>query len=94
MKRFAPKVGDLVYMRWEDHCSYRGCAWEPITSIPERMTPSLCETTGFVVQVTRKTITTVAHVTVNKHDEGEDGSHIATRMRNAIVSGKIIKRFK
>jgi hypothetical protein len=91
--RFNPKVGDLVYFRWEDHCSYRGCEWETIKDIPARMSGSFCETTGFVIEVTRDHITTVAHVTVN-YDGDEDGSQIATRLRRAIVHGKIIKRFK
>lgn len=93
-RKFNPKIGDLVYMRWADHCSYHGSAWEPINDIPARMSPSLCETTGFVIQVTPNCITTVAHVTINKHSDGEDGSHIATRLRSAIVSGRIITRFK
>lgn len=94
MTRFNPKVGDLVYFKWEDHCSYRGCAWEPIKSLASRLTGSFCETTGFVIEVTRDHITTVAHTTVNPEDEGgDDGSQLATRLRRAIVCGKIIKRF-
>lgn len=92
--RFNPKVGDLVYMRWEDHCSYHGSAWRPISEIKELLTASMCETTGFVIDITSECITTVASVTVNKGREGEDGSHLATRLRKAIVNGKIIKRFK
>lgn len=96
MARFTPKVGDLVYFRWMDHCSYHGSAWRPLSEIKALLDelPSLCETTGFVIGITRDTITTVAHVTTNGGNDGEDGSHVATRMRNAIVSGKIIKRFK
>lgn len=94
-KRFNPKIGDLVYFRWEDHCSYHGCAWEPIKSIGNRLTGSFCETTGFVIDITRDHITTVAHITVNEEDGGaNDGSHVATRLRRAIIQGKIIKRFK
>ena len=92
--KFNPKIGDLVYMQWADHCSYHGGAWTPIKKIGVRFDGSLCETTGFVIDITRACITTVANITVNKHDEGEDGSHVATRLRNAIVQGKIIKRFK
>lgn len=91
--KFTPKVGDLIYIQWEDHCSYHGSAWEPVSGIGKRLTPSLCETTGFVIEVTRECITTVANITVN--DDGEpDGSHVATRLRKAIVHGKIIQRFK
>jgi hypothetical protein len=35
----------------------------------------------------------VANITVNCNG-GEDGSHIATRLRKAIIQGRIIKRFK
>jgi hypothetical protein len=93
--RFNPKVGDLVYIRWEDHCSYHGSAWEPVNTIPKRLTGSFCETVGFVIDITRNHITTVANVSLNEEDGGDaDGSHIATRLRRAIISGKIIKRFK
>ena len=92
--KFNPKVGDLVYFRWEDSCSYHGCAWEPIKKIPERLTGSFCETTGFVIDITRDCITTVAHVTVNEDGGDNDGSHVATRLRRAIIQGMIIKRFK
>jgi hypothetical protein len=93
--KFNPKVGDLVYFRWEDHCSYRGSAWEKIKGLPARLTGSLCETTGFVIAISKDHITTVAHVTVNKEDEGDDdGSQLATRLRRAIISGTIIQRFK
>lgn len=93
MPRFAPSVGDLVYFRWEDHCSYRGSEWRDLANIRERLVGSLCETTGFVINITRDHITTVASITVND-DGGSDGSHVATRLRRAIVNGKIIKRFK
>jgi hypothetical protein len=92
--RFSPKVGDLVYFRWEDHCSYHGSAWEPIKKIPKLLTGSFCETVGFVVEITRTHITTVANITVNEDGYDGDGSHIATRMRRAILNGTIIKRFK
>lgn len=92
--KFAPKLGDLVYFQWEDHCSYNGSAWQPVSTINQRLTGSMCETTGFVVGVTRDHITTVAHVTVNDGDTDADGSQVATRLRRAIVNGKIIKRFK
>lgn len=93
--RFSPKVGDLVYYRWEDHCSYSYAGWQKIKEIPSKLTGSLCETTGFVADITRDHITTVAHVTVNPENEGDDdGSQLSTRMRKAIISGKIIKRFK
>jgi hypothetical protein len=93
--KFNPKVGDLVYFEWEDHCSYRGCEWEPIRNIPKMLTGSFCETTGFVVEVTPNHITTVAHITKNDEDDGDhDGSQISTRLRRAIIRGKVIKRFK
>ena len=91
--KFNPSVGDLVYIVWNDHCSYHGSAWESIKAIPMRLTSSRCETAGFVIDVTPDTITTVANITSNG-DGDEDGSHIATRMRSAIVNGKIIKRFR
>lgn len=94
MPRFNPKVGDLVYFKWEDHCSYNGCEWQPIKYVGKRLTGSFCETVGFVVDITRDHITTMASVTVNEEDEGDDGgAQVATRLRRAIVSGKIIKRF-
>ena len=93
--RFNPKVGDLVYFRWEDHCSYHGSAWRPIRDIGKQLMGSFCETVGFVINITRDHITTVAHVTVNEEDGGDnDGSHVATRLRRAIICGQIIKRFK
>ncbi len=92
--RFNPKVGDLIYFRWEDHCSYDGCGWQPIKSLGKRLTGSFCETTGFVIDITKDHITTVAHITVNpKADEDNDGSHVATRLRRAIIQGVILKRF-
>lgn len=92
--KFNPKVGDLVYFRWEDHCSYHGSAWRPIKEIGEMLTGSLCETVGFVIHITRHHITTVSHITVNPEDGADnDGSHVATRLRRAIIHGKIIKRF-
>jgi hypothetical protein len=94
-KRFNPRVGDLVYFRWEDHCSYEGSAWRRVKHIGAMLTGSICETTGFVIDITRDHITTVAHITVNEEGgEGEDGSHVATRLRRAIISGKVIQRFK
>lgn len=93
MTRFSPEIGDLVYMRWADHCSYVGSAWTPLSKIGSCLTYSECETVGFVVDITNECITTVAHITVN--DDGEaDGSHVATRLRKAILQGRIIKRFK
>ena len=94
MAKFNPKVGDLVYFEWEDHCSYHGSDWRRINSIAERLTGSFCETTGFVIDITPNHITTVAHVTKNDEDNGDnDGAHVATRLRRAITRGKIIKRF-
>jgi hypothetical protein len=94
MPKFNPKIGDLVYFVWEDHCSYYGCAWEHLGDIGKRLTGSHCETAGFVIDITPGHITTVANITKNKDGVGEDGSQVATRLRKAIVSGKIIKRFK
>lgn len=92
MTKFNPKVGDLVYFEWEDHCSYSGCSWTPINKIGKMLTGSFCETTGFVIEITPNHITTVAHIT--KNDDGDpDGSHVATRLRRAITKGQIIKRF-
>lgn len=93
-KSFAPKVGDLVYFRWDDHCSYHGCAWTPSSEIGKRLTASNCETVGFVVDLTRECITTVAHVTVNDEDNEPDVAQVATRLRKTITHWKIIKRFK
>lgn len=93
-RKFSPKVGDLVYFRWEDHCSYDRSGWQRLDTISERLTGSLCETVGFVVEITRGHITTVAHITINEADgKDNDGSQLATRLRRAIISGKIIKRF-
>lgn len=95
MTKFNPKVGDLVYYRWEDHCSYHSSAWQSIKSIGRRLTGSMCETTGFVVDITKDHITTVAHITINDEDDGDpDGSQVATRLRRAIIQGTIIKRFR
>ena len=91
--RFNPKKGDLVYFKWEDHCSYHGSAWTSISKIGERLTGSFCETVGFVVDITSQHLTTVAHITDN--DDGEpDGSQVATRLRRAIIKGTILKRFQ
>jgi hypothetical protein len=93
--KFSPKVGDLVYIQWNDHCSYDGAGWKPIRDIGKRLTASVCETAGFVIDITPECITTVASVTVNDtNGEDADGAHVATRLRKAIVLGKIIKRFK
>lgn len=93
--KFDPKVGDLVYFRWEDHCSYRDAMWRPIHDIVRGgLTGSYCETAGFVVDVSRTHITTCANMTVNDDDMGEDGSQTATRLRKTISHGKVIKRFK
>jgi hypothetical protein len=94
--KFNPKVGDLVYFRWEDSCSYHGSAWTPLSKIGAGLTSSVCETTGFVIDITRDCITTVANITVNDESDGgeHDGSHVATRLRRAIIQGTIIKRFK
>lgn len=93
--RFSPEVGDLVYFRWEDHCSYTGSRWTRLSEIGKGLTSSSCETVGFVIDITRECITTVAHITVNDTPgEEADGSHVATRLRKTITHGKIIKRFK
>jgi hypothetical protein len=92
MARFNPKVGDLVYIRWDDHCSYHGSAWRPIKEIADAMTGSECETVGFVLHISPECITMAANVTIN--DDEPDCSQVATRLRRAIVRGKIIKRFK
>ena len=96
MIKFDPKVGDLVYVLWEDHCTYDGKGWLDIKEkIVGALTPSICETVGFVVEVTPKTITTVAHIARDYEDkEDEDGSHVATRLRSCILKGRIIKRFR
>lgn len=93
MPKFSPKPGDLVYFEWEDHCSYNGSEWQPLdANFGRRLTGSLCQTTGFVVDITRDHITTVASITVN--DDGvPDGAQVATRLRRAITRGMIIKRF-
>lgn len=93
MARFTPKIGDLIYIKWEDHCSYDGSGWRHIKSIAKGLTGNMCETVGFVIDMTPEHITTVAHI--SKDDDGGDydGSHVATRLRRAIVRGKIIKRF-
>ncbi len=50
-RSFNPKVGDLVYFLWEDHCTYDGKGWLDIKEqIVGALTPSICETVGFVVE--------------------------------------------
>lgn len=96
MHKFEPMVGDLVYFQWLDHCTYDGKGWLDIKEkIVGHLTPSVCETTGFVVEITKNTITTVAHIAKDYDDNmDEDGSHVATRLRNCITKGVIIKRFE
>jgi hypothetical protein len=92
MARFAPKVGDLVYFEWEDHCSYDHPGWMDAATIVEKVikeAENLCEQTGFVIHIDGKRITTVASLTDNHH-----GAHVATRMRRTITRGRILKRFK
>jgi hypothetical protein len=93
--KFNPKVGDLVYFRWLDHCTYDGKGWLDIKEkIIGHLSPSVCETVGFVVEIDRNNITTVAHIAKDYFDDkDEDGSHVATRLRSCIIDGKIIKRF-
>lgn len=93
--KFNPKVGDLVYIRWDDHCSYHGSAWRPIGEIAEALTGSACETVGFVLHISKECITTAANVTINSDGtNSEDCSHVATRLRRAITKGRVIERFK
>lgn len=91
--KFNPKIGDLVYFQWDDHCSYSGSAWRLVSEIGNALTGTVCETAGVVVDITPKWITTVASITVDE-DGKHDGSQVATRMRRAILQGRIIKRFK
>lgn len=92
MTRFNPKVGDLVYLQWDDHCSYATTGWKPMNDIGFTLSASICETVGFVIHITPDTITTCASVAFN--DEGDDANQIATRLRRDLRHGKIIKRFK
>jgi len=90
--KFNPKVGDLVYMRWDDHCSYSSMGWKEINKIKEELVPhSICETVGFVLDVTPTTITTASSIAFN--DGGDDCSQMATRLRRCLVRGKVIARF-
>lgn len=92
--KFAPKVGDLIYIRWRDHYTVRDVGWKPIEDIRGTdHTPVDCETVGFVAAITLATITVVG--SVSREDEQDAcGSVICTRLRNCITHGKIIKRFK
>ena len=92
--KFSPKIGDLVYFKWEDSCSYYDAKWQPLEDVERVLMPSFCETTGFVIAISSNFITTCAHVTLNDDRSDKDGSHIATRLRRTITEGKIIKRFK
>jgi hypothetical protein len=89
--KFAPKVGDLIYIRWRDHCTVRDVAWRRLDEIDDA--EIYCETVGFVAVITREAITVVGSVT---SEDGTDtlGSVICIRLRNCITHGKIIKRFK
>lgn len=93
MEKFSPKLLDLVYFQWEDHCSYHGSEWTRIDQIGKRLTGSMNETVGFVVDITKDHITTVAHIGINDEDRIPDGSQVATRLRRAITNGRILKRF-
>jgi hypothetical protein len=93
MKRFNPKVGDLVYMRWDDHCSYTNKGWQAMSSVKDTLVPrSICETVGFVVDVTPAAVTTSASLSFQS--DGDDNvGQVSTRLRNNITHAKVIARF-
>lgn len=90
--KFNPKVGDLVYFRWDDHCSYSHAGWKPISGMLRELGGAICETTGFVIEITPASITTAGSLCMQK-DQDDDCSQISTRLRRTITGGKIIKRF-
>jgi len=89
--RFAPKVGDLIYIRWRDHCTAGAVGWQHFDEIEGD--PVDCETVGFVAVINPEAITVMA--TVSREDGADTmGSVAMTRLRNCITHGKIIKRFR
>lgn len=88
--KFSPKVGDLIYIRWRDHCTVRAVGWKPMEEIEGE--PVDCETVGFVAVINPEAITVVGSVT-REDDQDTMGAVICTRLRNCITHGKIIKRF-
>ena len=90
--KFNPKIGDLVYFRWLDHCTYRDASWlRAAEDIVMNIDPNVYETVGFVVNVTPTYITLMTTIGI---DEDPEGSQVCTRLRSAITQGKILKRFR
>jgi hypothetical protein len=91
--KFSPKIGDLIYVRWDDHCSYTYGGWTPLSDVKEKLVPrSICETVGFVIDVTPTTITTSSSLAFQS-DGDDSAGQISTRLRHCITHGKVIKRF-
>ena len=91
--KFNPKLGDLVYFQWEDHCSYYHAGWEPVSDLRDRLSGSTCETVGFVVALSKSHLTTAANI-AQPANTNPDASQISTRLRRTIMKGAILKRFR
>lgn len=87
MTKFTPKVGNLVYFVWQDHCSQYGAGWRRSgdDAYPDNK-PSECHTTGFVVKMDKDCITTAA-----SWDGVDAYSQFATRLRRDIIKGRVIR---
>lgn len=90
-KKFSPKVGDIVHIVWEDHCTFRDAGWISLKQAAADAGPALCETVGFVVAVTAKYLTLTSSLDDGAPGE-RHGSSFQTRLRNCIVAGRVLPR--
>lgn len=81
------KVGDLVELEWDDHCTLSPNGW---TERQEEYLPCVCRTVGYIVALDRKTVT----MTATYDTESTTISGYMVRLRSAITKAKVLKGLK
>lgn len=80
----AIKIGDLIEIEWDDHCTLAPNGWD---DIKKAYTPVVCKTVGYVIGLNKKTVT----LTATRDTESKMVSGYMTRLRSAIKRTNVLK---
>lgn len=85
------KLGDIVWIRWEDHYHCYNAGWQNKKNRKELEIhkPLFCETVGFVVLDTKARIGLVP-----TYSDGQSNGGVAVKMKRCIVAHKVLKKAK
>jgi hypothetical protein len=83
------KVGDLVYIRWEDS---QGCpqGWQHVSDVPLDAAISQIETVGWVIAMSKRAVQVAPHRSSHRGEPGCVQGYVAIP-RSGFLKSKVLK---